>query len=62
MNSREVADLMEKAKARSIGGEYKKWYCRSGNKTNGVGIVLKTIMWTGLLNCGLHRISDRIIS
>ena len=28
------------AKARCIDGEYKMWYCGSGNKRNGVGIVL----------------------
>ena len=53
---REVADLMEQRgvdtlcvqethrkgeRARCIGGEYKMWYCGSGNKKNGVGIILK---------------------
>ena len=53
---REVADLMERRgvdilcvqetrwkgeRARCIGGGYKMWYCGSGNKKNGVGIILK---------------------
>ena len=53
---REVADLMERRKvdilcaqetcwkeekARCIDGGYKMWYCGSGNKENGVGIILK---------------------
>ena len=52
---REVADLMEQngvdilcvqetrwkgEKARCISGGYKMWYCGSGNKKNGVGIIL----------------------
>ena len=53
---REVADLMERRgvdilrvqetrwkeeRARCIGEGYKMWYCGSGNKKNGVGIILK---------------------
>ena len=53
---REVADLMERGgvdilcvqktrwkgeRARCIGRGYKMWYCGSGNKKNGVGIILK---------------------
>ena len=53
---REVADLMEQRgvdilcvqetrwkgeKARCIRGGYKMWYCGSGNKKNGMGIILK---------------------
>ena len=53
---REVADLMERRgvdilcvqetrwkgeRARCIGGGYKMWYCGSGSKKNGVGIILK---------------------
>ena len=53
---REVADIMEqrgvdilcvqethwkRERARCIGGGYKMWYCGSGNKKNGVGIILK---------------------
>ena len=59
---RQVADLMERRgvdilcvqktrwkgeRARCIGGGYKMWYCGSGNKKNGVGIILKKSMWTG---------------
>ena len=53
---REVEDLMERKgvdilcvqetrwkeeRARCIGGGYKMWYCESGNKKNGLGIILK---------------------
>ena len=53
---REVADLLERIgvdilcvqetcwkgeKARCIAGGYRMWYCGSGNKKNGVGIILK---------------------
>ena len=53
---REVADLMERReldilcvqetrwkgeRARCIGEGCKRWYCGSGNKKNGVGIILK---------------------
>ena len=59
---REVVDLMERRgvdilcvqethwkgeRARCIGGGYKMWYCGSGNKKNGVGIILNWSMWTG---------------
>ena len=42
-------------KARCIDGGYKMWYCRSGSKKNGVGIILKRNMWRGQWNCGGNR-------
>ena len=71
---REVADLMDRRwvdilcvqetrwkgeKARCIGGEYKMWYYESGNKTNGVGIILKKEHVDRVVD--LWRVTDRII-
>ena len=71
---REVADLRERRgvgilcvqetrwkgeKARCIGGEYKMWYCGSGNKKNGVGIILKKEHVNRVVE--LWRVTDRII-
>ena len=71
---REVADLMEQRgvnifcvqetrwieeKARCIGGRYKMWYCGSGNKKNGVGIILKKEHVDKVVE--LWRVTDRII-
>ena len=71
---REVADLMERRgvgilcvqetcwkgeRARCIGGEYKMWYCGSGNKNNGVGIILKKEHVDRVVE--LWRLTDRII-
>ena len=71
---REVADLMERRgvdilcvqetrwkgeRARCIGGGYKMWYCGSGNKKNGVGIILKKELVDRVVE--LWRVSERII-
>ena len=71
---REVADLMERRgvdilcvqetrwkgeRARCIGGGYKMWYCGSGNKKNGVGIILKKEHVDRVVE--LWRVSERII-
>ena len=71
---REVADLMERSgvdilcvqktcwkgeRARCIGGGYKMWYCGSGNKKNGVGIVLEKEHVDRVVE--LWRVTDRII-
>ena len=71
---REVADLMERRgvdilcvqetcwkgeRARCIGGGYKMWYCGSGNKKNGVGIILKKEHVDRIME--LWRVTDRII-
>ena len=71
---REVADLMEQrrvgvlcvqetrwkgAKAGCISGGYKMWYCGSGNKRNGVGIVLKNNYADRVIE--LWKISVRVI-
>ena len=71
---REVADLMERRgvdilcvqetrwkeeKARCIGGGYKMWYCGSGNKKNGVEIILKKKHVKRVVE--LWRVTDRII-
>ena len=71
---REVADLMERRgvdilcvketrwkgeRARCIGGGYKMWYCGSGNKKNGVGIILKKEHVDRVVE--LWRVTDRII-
>ena len=71
---RDMADLMEqrgvnilclqetcwkREKARCIGGEDKMWYCGSGNKKNGVGIVLKKENVERVVK--LWRVTDRII-
>ena len=47
------------AKARRIGGGYKMSYCGSGNKRNGIEIVLKNDYVDRVIE--LWRISDRII-
>ena len=46
-------------KARCIGGGYKVWYCGSGNKNNGVGIILKKEHVDRVAE--LWRVTDRII-
>ena len=46
-------------KARRIGGEYKTWYCGSGNKRNGVGIILKKEHVERVVQ--LRRVADRTI-
>ena len=46
-------------KARFIGGGYKMWYCGSGHKNNGVGIILKKEHVDRVVN--LCRVTDRII-
>ena len=71
---REVADLMERRgmdilcvqetrwkgeRARCIGGGYKMWYCGSGNKKKGVGIILKKEYVDRVVE--LWRVTDRII-
>ena len=71
---REVADLLERRgvdilcvqetrwkeeRARCIGGRYKMWYCGSGNKKNGVGIILKKEHVDRVVE--LWRVTDRII-
>ena len=71
---REVADLMERRgldilcvqetrwkgeRARCIGGGYKMWYCGSGNKKNGVGIILKKEHVDRVEE--LWRVTDKII-
>ena len=71
---REVVDLMERRgvdilcvqetrwkgeRARCIGGGYKMWYCGSGNKKNGVGIILKKEHVDRVVE--LWRVSERII-
>ena len=71
---REVVDLMERReveifcvqetrwkgkRARCIGGEYKMWYFGSGNKKNGVGIILKKEHVDRVVE--LWRVTDRII-
>ena len=71
---REVADLMERRgvgilcvqetrwkgeRARCIGGGYKMWYCGSGNKKNGVGIILKKEHVDRVVE--IWRVTDRII-
>ena len=71
---REVADLMERRGvdilcvqetrwkgegARYIGEGYKMWYCGSGNKKNGVGIILKKEHVDRVVE--LWRVTDRII-
>ena len=47
------------AKARCISEGYKMWYCGSGNKRNGVEIVLKNDYVDRITE--LRRTSDRII-
>ena len=69
-----VADLMEprgvdilcvqetrwkEERARCIGGGYKMWYCGSGNKKNGVGIILKKEHVDRVVE--IRRVTDRII-
>ena len=44
---------------RCIGGGYKMWYCGSGNKKNGVGIILKKEHVDRVME--LWRVTDRII-
>ena len=71
---REVADLMEQTgvdilcvqetrwkeeRARCIGGGYTMWYCGSGNKKNGVGIILKKEHVDMVVE--LWRVTGRII-
>ena len=71
---REVVDLMERReeeilcvqetrwkgkRARCIGGGYKMWYFGSGNKKNGVGIILKKEHVDRVVE--LWRVTDRII-
>ena len=71
---REVADFMERRgvdvlcvqetrwkgeRARCIDGKYKMWYCRSGNKKNGVGIILKKEHVDRVVE--LWRVTDKII-
>ena len=46
-------------KARCIGGGYNMWYCGSGNKKNGVGIILKKEHVDMVMK--LWRVTDRII-
>ena len=46
-------------RARCIGGGYKMWYCGSGNKKNGVGIILKKEHVDRVVE--LWRVTDRII-
>ena len=46
-------------RARCIGGGYKIWYCGSGNKKNGVGIILKKEHVDRVVE--LQRVTDRII-
>ena len=46
-------------RARCIGGGYKMWYCGSGNKKNGVGIILKKKHVDRVVE--LWRITYRII-
>ena len=73
-NGREVADPMERRKVnilcvqetrwkgervRCIGGRYKMWYCGSGNKKSGVGIILKKEHVDRVVE--LWRVTDRII-
>ena len=70
----EVADLMEQIavdilcvketcwkgeRARCIGGGYKMWYCGSGNKKNGIEIILKKEHVDRVVE--LWRVTDRII-
>ena len=71
---REVTDLMERRgvdilcvqethwkgeRVRCIGGGYNMWYCGSGNKKNGVGIILKKEHVDRVVK--LWRVTDRII-
>ena len=71
---REVAYLMERRrvdilcvqetdwkgeKAKCIGGRYEMWFCGSGNKKNGVGIILKKEHVNRVVE--LLRVTDRII-
>ena len=71
---REVADFMERRgldilcvqetrwkgeRARCIGEGCKSWYCGSGNKKNGVGIILKKEHVERVVE--LWRVTDRII-
>ena len=71
---REVADLIKRRgvdilcvqetlwkgeRARCIGGGYKMWYCGSGNKKNGVGIILKKEHVDRVME--LWRVTDKII-
>ena len=71
---KEVANLMERRgvdilcvqetlwkgeRAKCIGGEYKMWYCGSGNKKNGVGIILKKEHVDRVME--LWRVTDKII-
>ena len=49
---------LEGEKARYIGRGYKMWYCGSGNKKNGVGIILKKEQVDMVLE--LWRVTDRI--
>ena len=71
---REVADLMERKgvdilsvqetrwkgeRARCIGGGNKMWYCGSGKKRNGVGIILIKKHVNRIVE--LWRVTDRII-
>ena len=71
---KEVVDLMERRgvdilclretrwkgkRARCIGGGYKMWYFGSGNKKNGVGIILKKEHVDRVME--LWRVTDRII-
>ena len=46
-------------RARCIGGEYKMWYCGSGNKKNNVGIILKKEHVDRVVE--LWRVTNRII-
>ena len=71
---KEVADVMERRRvdilcvqetrwkgerARCIGGGYKMWYCGSGNKKNGVGIISKKEQVDRVVE--IWRVTDRII-
>ena len=47
-----AGNSLEGERERCIGGEYKMWYCGSGNKKNGVGIILKKEHVDRVVNCG----------
>ena len=49
----------KREKAKCVGGGYKTWYCGSGNKKNGVGIILKKEQVDMVVE--LWRVTDRII-
>ena len=49
----------KREKARCIGGGYKMWYCGSGNKKNGVGIIFKKEHVDRVVE--LWRVTNRVI-